>query len=124
MSRRLRRITVSGCKSIDQVELTPGPVTVLVGPNGAGKSNFIGAVELLGFIADGDLGEAVGRLGGAAALLHDVAKGSAGIELRVEADDGSLVNAYEAKLVPSHRGELVFSARWWSSTTLSASSSR
>ncbi|MDT0402686.1 MULTISPECIES: AAA family ATPase [Streptomyces] len=109
MSRRLRRITVSGYKSIDQVELALGPVTMLVGPNGAGKSNFIGAVELLGFIADGDLGEAVGRLGGAAALLHDVAKGAAGIGLRVEADDGALVNAYEAKLVPSHRGELVFS---------------
>lgn len=41
-------------------------------------------------------------------MLHDVAKGSAGIGLRVEADDSDLVNAYEAALVPSHRGELVF----------------
>ncbi|MER5432586.1 AAA family ATPase [Streptomyces sp. NPDC002588] len=108
MSRRVRRITVSGYKSIDQVELALSPVTVLVGPNGAGKTNFIEAVELLGRIADGELGMEVGLRGGAVAMLHDVAKGSAGIGLRVEADDGDLVNAYEATLVPSHRGELVF----------------
>jgi len=108
MSRRVRRITVSGYKSIDQVELALSPVTVLVGPNGAGKTNFIEAVELLGRIADGELGMEVGLRGGAVAMLHDVAKGSAGIGLRVEADDRDLVNAYEATLVPSHRGELVF----------------
>ncbi|MFC9425324.1 AAA family ATPase [Streptomyces sp. NPDC056987] len=108
MSRRVRRITVSGYKSIEQVELALSPVTVLVGPNGAGKTNFIEAVELLGRIADGELGMEVGLRGGAVAMLHDVAKGSAGIGLRVEADDTDLVNAYEARLVPSHRGDLVF----------------
>ncbi|GAA1182461.1 AAA family ATPase [Streptomyces hebeiensis] len=108
MSRRVRRITVSGYKSIEQVELALSPVTVLVGPNGAGKTNFIEAVELLGRIADGELGMEVGLRGGAVAMLHDVAKGSAGIGLRVEADESDLVNAYEATLVPSHRGELVF----------------
>ncbi|MGW1785752.1 AAA family ATPase [Streptomyces sp. NPDC002143] len=108
MSRKVRRITVSGYKSIAQVELTLSPVTVLVGPNGAGKTNFIGAVELLGRIADGELGMEVGLRGGAVAMLHDVAKGAARIGLRVEADEGELVNAYEATLVPSHRGELVF----------------
>lgn len=64
MSRRVRRITVSGYKSIDHVEPALGPVTVLVGPNGAGKSNFIEAVELLGRIADGELGMEVGLRGG------------------------------------------------------------
>lgn len=108
MSRRVRRITVSGYKSIDQVELALSPVTVLVGPNGAGKTNFIEAVELLGRIADGELGLEVGLRGGAVALLHDVAKGSAGIGLRVEADNSDAVNTYKATLVPSHRGELVF----------------
>lgn len=108
MSRRVRRITVSGYKSIDHVDLALGPVTVLVGPNGAGKTNFIEAVELLGRIADGELGMEVGLRGGAVAMLHDVAKGSAGIGLRVEADNSDVVNAYEATLVPSHRGELVF----------------
>jgi predicted ATPase len=108
MSRRVRRITVSGYKSIKQVELDLGPVTVLVGPNGAGKSNFVEAVEMLGYIADGRLGMEVGLRGGAVALMHDVAKGTAGIGWRVEADSNDLANSYEAELVPSHRGELVF----------------
>lgn len=109
MSHRVRRIVVSGYKSIARVELDLGPVTVLVGPNGAGKSNFIEAVELLGRIADGELGMEVGLRGGAAAMLHDAtAKGGAGVGLRVEADGDSLRNAYEATLVPSRHGELVF----------------
>ncbi|WP_129841371.1 AAA family ATPase [Streptomyces sp. RFCAC02] len=108
MSRKVRRITVTGYKSIGHVELALGPVTVLVGPNGAGKSNVIEAVELLGRIADGELGMEVGLRGGAMALLHDSAEAPAEIALRVEADDGDLVNAYEAALVPSRRDELVF----------------
>ncbi|MFF3290668.1 AAA family ATPase [Streptomyces sp. NPDC003023] len=108
MSRRVRRITVSGYKSIRDVTLDLGPVTVLVGPNGAGKSNFIEAVELLGRIADGELGLEVGLRGGAVAILHDVAKGAATLELRMEAGDDRFTNVYEAGLIPSHRGELVF----------------
>jgi predicted ATPase len=108
MSRTVQRITVSGYKSIEAVELTLEPVTVLVGPNGAGKSNFIEAVELLGRIADGELGLEVGLRGGAAALLRGGGKGAAQIALRVEAVEGRLVNTYEATLVPSHRGELIF----------------
>lgn len=40
--------------------------------------------------------------------MHDVPKGTAGIRLRVEAGADDLVNAYDALLVPSQRGELVF----------------
>lgn len=47
MSRRVRRITVNGYKSIEQVELALSPVTVFAGPNGTGKTNFIEAVKLL-----------------------------------------------------------------------------
>ncbi|MGY1455278.1 AAA family ATPase [Streptomyces sp. SS8] len=109
MSRRVESIAVTGYKSIRATELTLGPITVLVGPNGAGKSNFIDAVELLGRIADGDLRMEVGLRGGAEAMLHDGAKGTAArIELRVQAKDGHLGNAYEAALVPAAQGELVF----------------
>ncbi|HEY8980148.1 MAG TPA: AAA family ATPase [Streptomyces sp.] len=110
MSRTVRRIAVSGYKSIREAELDLGPVTVLVGPNGAGKSNFIEAVELLGHIAEGELAMEVGRRGGAVALMHGVGKGGAEIGLKVEAVvDDELVNVYEARLTPSSRGELVFS---------------
>ncbi|MET8557285.1 AAA family ATPase [Streptomyces sp. NPDC004959] len=108
MSHRVRRIAVSGYKSIHEVELALTPVTLLVGPNGAGKSNFIEAVELLGRLVEGELRMEVGLRGGAAALFHDGPKGAAGIGLRVEADDDHLVHAYEAALVPTHRGDLIF----------------
>ncbi|NJP99801.1 AAA family ATPase [Streptomyces zingiberis] len=108
MSRRVKRITVGGYKSIEEAELPLGPLTALVGPNGAGKSNVIEAVELLGRIADGDLRMRVGLLGGAEAVLRDGAKGRARIRLRVEAGDGALDNAYEAVLVPAAQGELIF----------------
>jgi predicted ATPase len=108
MSRAVRRIRVSGYKSIEAVGLDLGPVTVLVGPNGAGKSNFVEAVELLGRIADGELGMEVGLRGGAAAMLHEDSKGAAAIGLRVEAEERGSVHAYDALLVPSARGELVF----------------
>ncbi|MQS09357.1 AAA family ATPase [Streptomyces alkaliphilus] len=108
MSREVRHIGVKGYKSIESVELEPGRVTVLVGANGAGKSNFIEAVELLGRIADEELALEVGRRGGAATLLRAGAKGNASISLRLEARANSLTNVYEAVLVPSRRGELVF----------------
>lgn len=109
MSRTVQRITVSGYKSIEKVELDLGRITVLVGPNGAGKSNLIEAVELLGRVADQDLRLEVGLRGGAEAMLHDGAKGPAArMVLRVEAVDGGVRNAYEATLVPAAQGELIF----------------
>lgn len=108
MRRTVQHIAISGYKSIDTVELSLGPVTVLVGPNGAGKSNFIEAVELLGRIADAELALEVGLRGGAAAILHDGSKGTAHIGLKVEAGDGQLGNSYEAVLVPAAQAELIF----------------
>jgi predicted ATPase len=102
------RIAVSGYKSIREVDLLLGPLTVLVGPNGAGKSNFIGAVELLGRIADGDLRMEVGLRGGAEALMHDGAKPPASMRLRVDAGEGESSITYEAVLVPAVSGELIF----------------
>src|SRR5689334_7144419 len=104
MSRTVQRISVSGYKSIEKVDLELGPVTVLVGPNGAGKSNFIEAVELLGRIADEYCRIEVGLRGGAEAILRDGAKAEAQIKLRLEASEDDRVNAYEAVLVPAPQG--------------------
>jgi predicted ATPase len=108
MPRTVQSIAISGYKSIDAAKLVLGPVTVLVGPNGAGKSNVIEAVELLGRIADAELALEVGLRGGAAAVLHDGAKGPAHISLRAEASDGKRGNAYEAVLVPAAQAGLIF----------------
>lgn len=44
----LRRLQVSGYKSLDGVDISFGDLTVVVGPNAAGKSNLLDAIYLLG----------------------------------------------------------------------------
>jgi predicted ATPase len=46
---QLSRVEIRNYKSLRDVAIEPGPVTVLVGPNGAGKTNF---VDALGFLGD------------------------------------------------------------------------
>lgn len=47
----LKRIKISGYKSLTDIEVTLQPLSVLFGPNGAGKSNFLDALQLLSKIA-------------------------------------------------------------------------
>jgi predicted ATPase len=46
---RLEYVKISGYRSLYEVALRPGPLTVLTGPNNSGKTNF---VEALDFLAD------------------------------------------------------------------------
>lgn len=45
--KMLTKLTIKNYKSLENVTLTPGPLTVLVGPNASGKSNILDALELL-----------------------------------------------------------------------------
>lgn len=47
----LKRIKITGYKSLKTVEVNLKPLTVLFGPNGVGKSNFLDALQLLSKIA-------------------------------------------------------------------------
>ena len=47
----LKRVHVTGYKSLADVEVKLEPLTVLFGPNAAGKSNFLDALQLLSKIA-------------------------------------------------------------------------
>jgi len=47
----LKRIKISGYKSLTSVEVELQPLSVLFGPNGAGKSNFLDALQLLSKLA-------------------------------------------------------------------------
>ena len=47
----LKRIKISGYKSLTEIEVKLQPLSVLFGPNGAGKSNFLDALQLLSKIA-------------------------------------------------------------------------
>ncbi len=102
--KQVTAITVEGFKSIRSQRIDIRDLNVLVGPNGGGKSNFIGALEMLGRIVEGDLSLFVGRSGGAAGLLFDGAKGKMRLELVFPP------SSYRAVLAPSSADELVFEA--------------
>ena len=43
----ISRIVIKNYRSLRDVELRPGPLTVLIGPNGSGKSNILDALRFL-----------------------------------------------------------------------------
>jgi predicted ATPase len=100
----LRKISISGYKSISQADIELQALNVLIGANGAGKSNFVGVFELLREVVEGRLQSHVMRRGGADRLLRFGRKHTAalGIELLFDA------NVYHVALVPSDDGSLIF----------------
>lgn len=96
----LDRIDIEGFLSIRSASVRLNRLNVLVGANGAGKSNFVRFFELLGRLADGELGRFVGLNGGAGVLLNDRAER---IALRIRSHsleyDASLLQATEQKLI-------------------------
>ncbi len=73
MTTRLKRVSISGFKSIRLLkEFDFGKITVLLGANGAGKSNFISFFQMLSFMITYEgLQTYVGKAGGASKLLFD-----------------------------------------------------
>jgi len=55
----IQRIAIEHFKSIDNLDLELGPLTVIVGPNGSGKSNFVDALRLIRDSADKGLDYAI-----------------------------------------------------------------
>jgi predicted ATPase len=97
----LTSIEIEGFLSIRSASVSLGQLNVLVGANGAGKSNLVRGFELLGRLADEELGLFVGRNGGASALLHS---GEPRMRLVVNAS----TTAYEAMFEPAANDELIF----------------
>jgi predicted ATPase len=110
--RRLSQLTVEGYKSIASQTLALGTLNVLIGGNGVGKSNLISVFKLLREMYDGNLQLAVGRAGGANAMLHFGRKQTSSIKLQVDfSDEGSSYkNAYRVDLTPTDQDALVYSA--------------
>src|SRR5436309_1390962 len=90
----IESVGLSGFKSIAEMRLDLGPITVLIGANGAGKSNFASFFQLLAASLDGRLDDHVSRCGGAGAFLHHGAKTTRQIQcalrVRTEAGAGTL----------------------------------
>ncbi len=70
----LKRLAVSGYKSIEHAEIELKPLNVLIGANGAGKSNLLHFLRLLTYMSRIRLRDFVAKSGGADSLLHYGAK--------------------------------------------------
>jgi len=104
----LTRLRIKGLASIDEVELRPGRLTVLIGANGSGKSNVLRALQLAPLLRTRSLQRFVGEAGGAAALLHYGPKKTPVIELDLEFSHGTKRNAYRARLGHAAGDTLIF----------------
>lgn len=65
----LRTLAVSGYRSLRDVVVPLGDLTVVTGPNGSGKSNLYRALRLLAAAAQGDIVGALAREGGLPSVL-------------------------------------------------------
>ena len=83
----IRRIAIDGYKSLQGVETSLEPLTVVIGPNAAGKSNLLDAIGLLSRTAEGDLQSAFDEHRGGP--LQSFAFGERGIEGLLEREHAS-----------------------------------
>ncbi len=97
----IRTLAFAGYRSLRDLRVTVGPLTVITGGNGAGKSNVYRALRLLVDAVEGNLGRALAREGGMPSAMWagtppKKAKASEGRRLSIGfADD---VLAYELRL--------------------------
>ena len=98
MGAALERLQVVGFRSLRNVELRLGGVTVLIGPNGAGKSNVLWALEMVRMLAFENLQVFVGERGGASYLMHYGPQQTAAIDLCLDFKTKGGENSYSARL--------------------------
>ena len=94
----LRRVMLSGFKSIKSMDLELRPLNVLIGANGAGKSNLISFFKLLNEMMAGRLQLHIATTGRAHSLLHFGPKVTSEIEARLQFETVEGVNTYEMTL--------------------------
>jgi predicted ATPase len=105
MSAILDKLTVTGFKSIREMNVELSRLNILIGGNGAGKTNFISLFKLLSAIVDSKLQEFVARGGGAGKFLYNGPKVTEFITIDLEFGE----NLYKATLHPNESDELFFS---------------
>ncbi|MDI9634169.1 MAG: AAA family ATPase [Methanolinea sp.] len=80
----IRRLSVRNFKSFRELEIAPGPFTVVIGSNASGKSNLIQVIKFLRDIAKYGLENAVSLQGGIEYLRNTQIGASEPFSLRIE----------------------------------------
>ncbi|WP_437929249.1 AAA family ATPase [Sorangium sp. So ce291] len=107
---QLTRVRVEGFRSLKDVTLDLGPITVVIGPNGAGKSNLLTALRLPPLMRTQVLRRFVGEQGGASKLLHYGPETTRELGIALEFKDGPGRKCYEVRLGYAAGDSLVFVA--------------
>jgi predicted ATPase len=67
---RIHTVNITGYRSLYQVTVEPGNLTVLTGPNNSGKTNFVEAIDFLAEVYRYGLESAISRKGGIENIVH------------------------------------------------------
>ncbi len=103
----LETIRIRGYKSFENLDVTLGPINILIGANGAGKSNFVSTFVLLNKIIKKELQATVAGWGGANRILHYGRKVTDSIEFALSFVEqhpnpgANFANGYECQLQPT-----------------------
>lgn len=105
----LKRIRLSGFKSIASLDLEMRSINILIGANGAGKSNFISLFTFLRNLAEGRLQTYVEKNGFANTFFHFGAKKTENIDLGIDIGN----NGYFVRFVHGETNDvLVFDTEY------------
>jgi predicted ATPase len=105
---KLARFQASGFRSIRELDLALGDLTVLIGANGSGKSNFVALFNLLGFMMTESLQLYIGRKGGGNSILHYGAKRTPVLTTSLRFEDASGWSEYGCTLAHASPDRLIF----------------
>jgi predicted ATPase len=112
--KRLKRIKISGYKSIKECDLEIRKNNILIGANGAGKSNFIGFLKMANTMIDNPdkkrtrFQESVASVGGPDVFLRYGRK----ITDKIKGEFYFGMNSYEFILEPTDDNKLIFTKEW------------
>jgi predicted ATPase len=106
----VRRLHVEGYRSLRDVTVEFGAITVVVGPNGSGKTNLYRALRLAHACGEGRIARTVVQEGGMPSIVYaGRRRGEAKVELAVDLDDMSyeVCLATEGILAPFPRDPVI-----------------
>lgn len=106
----LERIVVEGYRSFKTLDITLGPINVLIGANGSGKSNFIQLFKMMNQLVKEEFQTYVQRAGGASYLTYYGPKVTDKIRLEfwfIRNREQDLLNGYSVSMMYAHPDNLI-----------------